>query len=111
MAKAATEKAKPYTKSKIVEDIAKKTELTKKDVSAVLDVLAEVIKDSLGSKGPGSFVFPGLIKIEKKRVEKTPAKKNVPNPFKPGEFRDIPAKPAHNKVKVRALKGLKESVK
>ena len=37
-----------------------------------------------------------------------PAKKNVPNPFKPGEVRDIPAKPAHNKIKVKALKALKD---
>ena len=110
MAKATEKKAKAYTKTQIVAEIAEKTELTKKDVSAVLDAMGDVIKKSLGSKGPGSFVLPGLVKIEKKRVEKTPAKKNVPNPFKPGEFRDIPAKPAHNKVKVRALKGLKEMV-
>ena len=110
MAKATEKKAKALTKTQIVAEIAEKTELSKKDVSAVLDAMADVIKKSLGNKGPGSFVLPGLVKIEKKRVEKTPARKNVPNPFKPGEVRDIPAKPAHNKVKVRALKGLKEMV-
>jgi len=103
-------KAKAFTKTQIVAEIAEKTALAKKDVNAVIDALSEVVKKSLGNKGPGSFVLPGLVKIEKKRVEKTPARKNVPNPFKPGEFRDIPAKPAHNKVKVRALKGLKEMV-
>ena len=103
-------KAKALTKTQIVAEIAEKTELTKKDVSAVLDAMSDVIKKSLSGKGSGSFVLPGLVKIEKKRVEKTPARKNVPNPFKPGEVRDIPAKPAHNKVKVRALKGLKEMV-
>jgi nucleoid DNA-binding protein len=112
MAKAATEKktAKPYTKTEIVANIAEQTNLSKKDIVAVLDAVGEVIKQSLDGKGPGSFVLPGLIKIEKKRVEKTPAKKGVKNPFT-GEIRDIPAKPAHNKVKVRALKGLKELVK
>ena len=112
MSKAAEteKKAKAYTKTQIVAEIAEKTELSKKDVSAVIDGLTEIVKKSLGSKGPGSFVLPGLVKIEKKRVEKTPARKNVPNPFKPGEVRDVPAKPAHNKVKVRALKGLKEMV-
>ncbi|MCL2624100.1 MAG: HU family DNA-binding protein [Planctomycetaceae bacterium] len=103
-------KAKAFTKTQIVADIAEKTSLSKKDVNAVIDALSEEVKKSLGSKGPGSFVLPGLIKIEKKRVKATPAKKNVPNPFKPGEVRDVPAKPAHNKVKVRALKGLKEMV-
>ena len=34
------------------------------------------------------------MKIEKKKVPARPAQKNVPNPFKPGEFRDIAAKPA-----------------
>lgn len=110
MAKATEKKAKALTKTQIIAEIAEKTELSKKDVSAVFDIMADIIKKSLGNKGPGSFVLPGLVKIEKKRVEKTPARKNVPNPFKPGEVRDIPAKPAHNKVKVRALKGLKEMV-
>jgi nucleoid DNA-binding protein len=102
-------KAKAFTKTQIVAEIAEKTELSKKDVNTVVDALADVIKKSLGKKGPGSFVLPGLIKIEKKRVKATPAKKGVKNPFT-GEVRDVPAKPAHDKVKVRALKGLKEMV-
>jgi len=110
MAKATEKKAKAYTKTQIVTEIADATELTKKDVVAVIDALGVVIKKSLGNKGPGSFILPGLLKIEKKKVKAQPAKKNVPNPFKPGEVRDIPAKPAHNKVKVKALKSLKEMV-
>ena len=39
-----------------------------------------------------------------------PAKKGVPNPFKPGELMDVAAKPAKNVVKVRALKNLKDMV-
>ena len=108
MAKATEKKAKAYTKTQIVSEIADSTELSKKDVVAVLDALSGIIEKSLSKKGPGSFILPGLLKIEKKFVKKQPAKKNVPNPFKPGEFRDIPEKPAHNKVKVKALKALKE---
>ena len=63
---------------------------------------------SLSSKGAGCFTLPGLVKIEKKKVPAQKERKNVPNPFKPGEFRDIPAKPAHNKIKVKALKALKD---
>jgi len=33
------------------------------------------------------------------------------NPFKPGELMGRPAKPAYNKVKVRALKLLKDMAK
>ena len=36
-----------------------------------------------------------------------PAKKGVPNPFRPGELMDVAAKPAKNVVKVRPLKNLK----
>jgi hypothetical protein len=37
--------------------------------------------------------------------------KSLPNPFKPGELMDRAAKPAYNKVKVRALKLLKDMAK
>ena len=36
------------------------------------------------------------------------ARKNVPNPFKPGEFMDVAAKPASTSVKVLPLKRLKD---
>ena len=49
-------------------------------------------------------------KIEKKRVPARKARKGVPNPFKPGELMDVAAKPASTKVKVRALKNLKDMV-
>ena len=35
----------------------------------------------------------------------------MPKPFKPGELMDRLAKPAYNKVKVRALKSLKDMAK
>jgi hypothetical protein len=35
----------------------------------------------------------------------------LPNPFKPGELMDRPAKPAYSKVKVRAPKMLKDMAK
>ena len=63
-----------------------------------------------GSRGPGSFAVPGLLKIERKKIPARPAKKGVPNPFKPGELMDVAAKPATNKVKVRPLKSLKDMV-
>ena len=44
-------------------------------------------------------------------VPARPAQKGVPNPFKPGELMDRPAKPAYSKVKVRALKLLKDMAK
>ena len=108
MAKAAPKK--PPTKTEILTRIADTTGLTKKDVAGVLDALSDEIKKALSNRGPGSFAVPGLLKIEKKKVPARAAKKNVPNPFKPGEVYDQAARPAYNKIKVRALKTLKDMV-
>jgi nucleoid DNA-binding protein len=105
MAKAAK---KPPTKTEILTNIANATDLTKRQVNDVMEALAKEIKKGL--KGPGAFAIPGLLKIERKRVPARPAKKGVPNPFKPGELMDVAARPAYNKVKVRPLKNLKDMV-
>jgi nucleoid DNA-binding protein len=106
MAKAAK---KAPTKTEILQSIATATDLTKKQVSAVLDALTDEIRKSLGSRGAGAFTVPGLLKIEKKKVPARPAQKNVLNPFTK-ELQDRPAKPAYCKVKVRALRALKDMV-
>ncbi|MGQ9574922.1 MAG: HU family DNA-binding protein [Thermoguttaceae bacterium] len=108
MAKAAAKKAP--TKAQILANIAEASGLSKRDVAAVMQAMTAEIKKNLGPRGPGVFVIPGLVKVEKKKVPARPARKGVPNPFKPGELMDIPAKPASVKIKVRALKGLKDMV-
>ena len=110
MAKAAVAK-KPLTKTELLANIAEATELPKKDVAAVLEALSAEIEKSLSNKGAGAITIPGLVKIEKKKVPARKAEKGVPNLFKPGELMDRPAKPAYNKVKVRALKTLKDMAK
>jgi nucleoid DNA-binding protein len=109
MAKAAAKK-KPLTKSELLNAIAADTELTRRQVGEVLDSLSSQINRSLSRRGAGAFTLPGLVKIEKKKVPARKARKGVPNPFKPGEMMDIAAKPASTKVKVRALKNLKDMV-
>ncbi len=110
MAKAAAAPKKAPTKTQIVNSIADSTGLSKKDVTAVFDALGEEIKKNITGRGPGVFAIPGLVKIEKKKVPAKPAQKGVKNPFT-GEIRDVPAKPATNKVRVRALKNLKDMIK
>lgn len=107
MAKAAK---KPPTKSQIVASIAEATGVSKKDVAAVFVALEAEVRKNLGSRGSGSFTIPGLLKIAKQRVPARPARKGVPNPFRPGEVMDVAAKPAQNKVKIRPLKNLKGMV-
>jgi len=110
MAKAAK---KPPTKTQILASIAETTKLTKKEVAAVFDALAGEIKRNLGTRGPGVFTIPGLMKITKKRMPAKPARKNVEvRNIRTGEvtIKDLPAKPAYNKVTVRPLKNLKDMV-
>ena len=107
---AKSEKAKSPSKSEIVTGISESTGLSRKDVTAVMEALGNEIKKALGDRGAGVFAIPGLVKIEKKKVPARPARKGVPNPFKPGELMDVPAKKASVKVKVRPLKALKAMI-
>ena len=102
-------KAKPKSKTEVMNALAEATGLSKKDVGNVLTQLVELIGKEIGKKGPGVFNMPGLLKITK--VHK-PAKKagTRPNPFKPGEMMTVKAKAAHNVVRVRPLKALKDLV-
>ena len=100
---------KPLTKTQIIAELAETTKLSKKDVSTVVDSLADLIKKSLGKKGAGSFTLPGVLKVYKQHVKAKPAQKGVKNPLT-GELYDRAAKPAHDRVKIKALKSLKEVV-
>ncbi len=106
----AKSKSKSMTKSELLNAIVADTDLARRQVSEVLESLSAQISRSLGRRGPGMFTLPGLVKIEKKKVPARKARKGVPNPFKPGELMDVAAKPATTKVKVRALKNLKDMV-
>lgn len=97
-----------YTKTQILNEIAESTELTKKQVSSVLDELSDIMERHIKKRACGEFVLPGLLKIQAQKVPARKAKKGVPNPFKPGELMDVAAKPASTKVKVRPLKKLKD---
>ena len=99
---------KPLTKTQILQAIAENTKIARKDVAAVLDALSALIGKSLAECDKASFTLPGLIKIEKQFVPAKEAQKGVPNPFDPTKKIDRPAKPAHYKIKVKALKALKD---
>lgn len=98
---------KPMTKTEVLNALSEKSGVSKKEVSAVLESLSELIGDNLGKKGPGVFNVPGLMKIQVIRKPATKATTRA-NPFKPGEMMKVAAKPARNVVKIRPLKNLKE---
>ncbi len=101
---------KAPTKTEILNALADATGVPKKDVGGVIDALEDLIRKNLSADGPGVFTIPGLLKIEKKYQPAKPAKTGVANPFKPGELMDVAAKPECNKIKLRALKNLKDMV-
>ena len=103
-------KEKAMTKSQILGEIAETTELSRKEVSSVFDCLETIIHRHIKKGAVGSCAIPGLLKIKTVKKPARKAQKNVPNPFRPGEFMDIAAKPASTKVKVLPLKKLKEMV-
>lgn len=99
-----------YTKTELLNELAAKTELSKKDVANVLDELSDIIERHIKKRAVGEFTLPGLLKVKTVKKPAQKARKNVPNPFKPGELMDIAAKPASTKVKVLPLKKLKDMV-
>jgi nucleoid DNA-binding protein len=101
--------AKAPTKTAVLNCIAEKSGLNKKQVSLVLDALAASIGETI-SDGETPYTIPGLCKVVPQIKPATEAKIGVANPFRPGETMDVAAKPERKVVKVRPLKGLKDMV-
>ncbi len=97
-----------YTKSQLMTEIADATELSKKQVASVFEVLGSVMHRHLKKGGARQFTVPGLMKCVVKNRPARPARKGI-NPFT-GEMTTFKAKPATNVVKLRPLKNLKEMV-
>ena len=62
---------KPLTKSALLNAISDETNLNRREVAAVLDALSTQISKSLGRRGAGSFVLPGLIKTREEEGSRT----------------------------------------
>jgi nucleoid DNA-binding protein len=101
---------KAMGKGEIVAELAESTALSKKQVSQVLDELASLIERHVSKRGVGTFTLPGLLKVKVVQTPARPARKGVPNPFRPGEIMDVAAKPARRKVKILPLKKLKAMI-
>lgn len=95
-----------YSKTDIVNHICTETELSRKQVSSVLDELSDIIEGHISKRGCGEFVWPGLMKIVTVKKPARKARKGI-NPFT-GEETTFAAKPASVQVKVRPLKKMKD---
>ena len=105
----AKDSKKPLNKAGVLQALAEKTGLGKKEVGGILEALAELAQEQLGKKGPGVFVLPNVIKLVKRVKPATPARKGI-NPFtkEPQTFK---AKPASVTVNGNTLKKYKEAIK
>jgi nucleoid DNA-binding protein len=96
------------TKTGILNELAERTELSRKQVDAVLSELEGLIERHIKKRGVGEFTLPGLLKV---RAVKRPAtKKRMGRNPATGEEIVIAAKPATTRVRVTPLKRLKEMV-
>ena len=96
------------TKTAILNEIAEKTELSRKQVSSVLEELDTLIQRHIKKGAVGEFTLPGLLKV--RSVKRPATKKRMGRNPATGQEIVIPAKPATTRVRVTALKRLKEMV-
>ena len=113
-AKKAAPKAAPVkpikevlSKSALAAHLAQTAGVAAKDAKAMLAALEAIALASVSKKGLGSFVLPGLLKIVAQNVP-AKVKRFGKDPFT-GVERWFAAKPASVRVKVRALKKLKDA--
>ena len=95
----------PRTKSQIFNTIAEATEMSRKEVTAVVSTLESMMVADLKKGTPVKFMG---MKMTVKKKPATKARKGV-NPFT-GEQMMFKAKPASKVVKVRALKTLNDQI-
>lgn len=94
------------TQTQIIAHLAEEVALTKKQVTAVFEATADLVRRHITKNGSGEFKIPHLgIKIMRKVKPATKKRKGI-NPAT-GEAIEIAAKPKREVVKVGALKALK----
>jgi nucleoid DNA-binding protein len=96
------------TKTAILNEIATNTNLSRAQVSSVMDELESVIERHIRKRAAGEFTLPGLLKI--KAAKRPATKKRMGRNPATGEEIVIPAKPATTRVRVTALKKLKDMI-
>ena len=106
---------KPLTKTELLANIAAEADVSKKQVAAVLEALANQIKSSLSKKGSGVIAIPELVKIEEEACpgpqgpeERTRSVPSWPVPrrgsqarLQQGKGADVEAAQGHGEVAIR----------
>ncbi len=105
-AKKATALRNKMSKAAILTHLATETGLTRRQVGSVMDELEVLIERHIKKRAVGEFSLPGLLKI--RSVKRPAAKKRMGRNPATGEEIEIPARPATTRVRITALKRLKE---
>lgn len=107
MAGSKTAPSKPKTKTEVINILVESTGLQKKQVVDFFDALYTLVKGEL-TKGPGTVVLPGLVKLKAVHKPATPERKAI-SPLTKQEV-TYKAKPARSLVKAAPIKTLKDAV-
>lgn len=101
--------AQRQTKLQILQAIADETGLERKQVGAVFTSLGALVQRHMQKRGSGEFAIPDTgVKIRRVKKPATKARRGR-NPAT-GEEITIAAKPAHNVIRLSALKALKDTL-
>jgi nucleoid DNA-binding protein len=92
------------SKSAMVESLAAMTDRDKKTCAAVLEALAELVKEELATTG--EVTIPGITKLKAKETPARPTRLGV-NPFTKEQML-FKSKPAGMKVKSFPVKNIKD---
>ena len=110
MAKAKPSGKKAMTKSALYSQLAEDTELKKADIVNVMEAFEKLVKNQLGPKGPGVFTLPGIARFKIRKVAAVKGGIEKKNPLT-GQMYVTKDRPAHNKLGIRPVKVLSESLK
>ena len=97
-----------FSKSGLINLIAENNELPRKTAAAVYATIENALLGSVHPRGIGEFTWPGVLKVNLRKVPARKAGTLVRNPAT-GEMMKGAAKPASVRVKIRALSKLKKA--
>jgi len=97
------------TKQKLLQQLSKNTGLSKKSISLLFTELLSTIKEHMKKDGPEKFILPGIFKLTAKTVPAQEERIGI-NPFTKKEM-VFKAKMSTRKIKIKALKSLKDIIK
>ncbi len=93
-------------KQKLLQILSKRTKIQKKNIDILFKELQNIIKENFKDNNSEKFILPGLLKITIKNISAQEKRPGI-NPFTKEKI-IFKEKPATKKIKIKALKKLKD---